>query len=276
MSKILRFILVLLFPSFLFAQVSNVIPNSSSVANASVADLDRWSAFVNPASIVSQTKPSLGFQYENRYLLTELSSKSLMIAYPTSLVDIGFSSSYFGYSLYNEVLVGLGFARNFADKFALGLQFNYQSAYFAPAGRYYGALFPQLGLSLRLSPTVRVGFSTFNPFQAVIKTDLSHKQLASVFSLGSSFQFSDHLSFRLQIDKELSSNYRFAGGIEYSMFGTLVFKLGAYDVGYLVPCIGLETNLKKMNISINTELHPLLGFVSSCSIALRFYKPSSM
>jgi hypothetical protein len=269
MCKNLSFVLFLLFPSFLFAQISNVIPNSFSVANASVADIDRWSAFVNPASIVSLEQPTFGVQYENRFLLSELSTKSLMAAFPTKFVNIGVSGSYFGYTSYNEILLGVGFARNFADKFSLGVQFNYQTAYFASANRYYGALFPQIGLSIRLSPSFQLGFNTFNPFQTKINTELSVKQLASVFSLASTYRFSTDLLIRLQVDKELSSDYRVAGGLEYTMLDILVFKAGAYDIGYLIPCIGIETQLNKFNINLNSELHPLLGLINSCSVVFK-------
>ena len=270
MHNIRLFVFLFCFPVFLSAQLSNVIPNSLSVANASVADLSRWSAFANTASLISFERPSLGFQYENRFFLEELSTKSISFVYPNKLVTIGFSGSYFGYSVYNEILLGLGFARNFSDRFSLGVQFNYQAAYFLPLNRYYAALFPQIGLLVNLSPTFTLGFSTFNPFQTKINTETSSKQLASVFSIGCTYSFSDDLLIRFQIDKELSSTYRFAGGLEYKMADLLVFKAGAYDIGYLVPCIGVETKLRKMNVFINTELHPLLGLISSCSISFMF------
>jgi hypothetical protein len=240
------------------------------VANSSVADISRWSSFVNPASLVSYENLSFGFQYENRYFIDELSTKSISIAYPTKFVDIGFSGSYFGYSAYNEIMIGLGFARNFSDKFNLGVQFNYQTAYFLELNQYYGALFPQIGLTVNLSPTFTLGFSTFNPFQTQIDTEMSSVQLASVFSIGCTYNFSNDLLMRFQLDKELSSTYRFAGGLEYTILELFVFKAGAYDNQYLVPCIGFEISLPKMNLNINTELHPLLGLINSCSLAFSF------
>ena len=42
-------------------------------------------------------------------------AKSIQLALPSNLMNVGVSFSYFGYSLYHEMLCGLGFARNFSD-----------------------------------------------------------------------------------------------------------------------------------------------------------------
>jgi len=266
MNKLIQILVFLLISTNIFSQLSLSIPESNTIANLNVADTRNWSAFSNPSNISYLKNSGFGFQYENRFLLNELSTKSVFANLPTTLVDMALSASYFGYNQYNEILLGIGFARNFSDKFSLGVQFNYSATYFGPEIKYLGVFFPQIGLNLKLSPKFHLGFSTFNPFQQNINSDFSIKRLASVFSLGCEYSFSDDFVFRSQLDKEISSNYRFGAGFDYTMLNFLTVKLGAYTHGYLVSCLCLSTNFGSFSFSYNADFHPLLGLVSIASV----------
>jgi len=257
---------------FAVAQVAPIVPTTTAVANASVADSRHWSAFSNPASIGYVSAINFGFQYENRFFLSELSTKSIDFVLPSRLMSTGISASYFGYSLYNEIMLGIGFSRNFSDKFSLGVQLDYYAAYFAASDKYYGAFFPQIGLNASLTPDFHLGFSTFNPFQSMIKAVDTSKRIPSVFSLGVEYYLSPELNFKAQVDKEISSNFRTALGAEYSLLNFLTVKAGAYHNDYLVPWFGFSTDFASFSFNLNTELHPLLGLVSMASVRYFFKK----
>ena len=181
------FSLFLFFFSFCFAargQVAHVVPSARSVAQTAVADDASWNAFHNPAMLGYIRPVDLSVAYENRYLLKELSTKSIQAGFATPYVNVGASFSHFGYSLYHDMLMGIDVARDFGGKFALGLGFDYYMAYVAATGRYQGALLGRIGLSLRLVDRLVIGFSTFNPFQNNLRMELTTKRLPSVYSLG--------------------------------------------------------------------------------------------
>lgn len=272
MKRILVIYLLFIEISLCSAQISTVVPTSFTIANASVAETHQWSAFSNPASIGYVSNKEFSFQYENRYFIPELSTKSLGFVLPSQLINTSFSASYFGYSLYNEMLFGVGFSRNFSNKFSIGVQLNYLTAYFATPNKYYGALFPQVGLNLSLTPDFHLGFSTFNPFQSVIKSANSQMRLPSVFSLGTEYSFSPEFVLYAQADKEISSNYRLALGVEYSLLDFLTVKAGLYHTDYLVPCFGFKSDFSFFSFNLNEELHPLLGLVSLASLRYTFKK----
>ena len=257
---------------FAVAQVAPIVPTTTAVANASVADSRHWSAFSNPSGIAFTSAMNFGFQYENRYFLSELSTKSIDFVLPSRLISTGISASYSGYSLYNEIMLGIGFSRNFSDKFSLGVQLDYFAAYFAASDKYYGAFFPQIGLNASLTPDFHLGFSTFNPFQSIIKSVDTSKRIPSVFSLGVEYYLSPELNFKAQVDKEISSSFRTALGAEYSLLNFLTVKAGAYHIDYLVPCFGFSTDFASFSFNLNTELHPLLGLVSMASVRYFFKK----
>ncbi|MBP1664580.1 MAG: hypothetical protein H6Q19_1720 [Bacteroidetes bacterium] len=254
------------------AQIAPVAPSASSIADASVAVENNWSAFRNTASLAYIDHLELSMQYENHSIIREMSWKSAQAGLNAKYLNIGLSFSYFGYSLYNEMIAGVGFARNFSDKFSMGLQFNYYTAYFSAGeeSRYRGALLPQAGISSRILPRLSIGFQAFNPFQTNIKTENTQKRIPSVYSFGTNYEFSKNLVWLTQVDKEVSSDFRFATGFEYTMLRQLTVKLGAYGSDYLVPCIGFGLHLDKFHFNLNGELHPLLGLNILANLKYRF------
>lgn len=273
MKKIYTSLFILLaFSCGIFGQIAPVVPSSVSIANTSVAVQNEWSAFQNTAALAHIDKAEASMQFENRFMLKELSTRSIQGAIHTKYANVGLSYSYHGYSLYNEMIGGIGLARNFDDKFSMGVQFNYYTAYFSAAeeSRYRGTVLAQFGISSRIFPKLIVGFHTFNPFQNNIKTENTEKRLPSIFSIGTNYEFADNLVWLTQIDKEVSSNFRFASGFEYAMIEQLTVKLGAYGQDYLVPAIGFGLHLKGFHFNLNTELHPQLGLNTLANLKYRF------
>ena len=252
--------------SFSFAQIPHIIPSPVSIARTSVADTDSWTAFNNPATLGYVESLYVSAAFENRYLLKELSTRSIQAGFSTKQINLGGSFSYFGYSLYHEMLAGIDFARNFSDKFALGVGFDYYFAYFSTDNEYHGALLGRVGISVRLSSDFVLGFSTFNPFQNNIKTDFVTKRIPSVFSLGTAYSFSSDFVWRTQIDKELSSNYRFATGFEYQMQDFINIKLGGYFLENFIPCLGFGLKFSDYSADLNCELNPILGITTMISV----------
>ena len=256
--------------SLSFAQIPHVVPSSVSIANTSVADTDSWTAFSNPATLGYLEKTSISATFENRYLLAELSTRSIQAGFSTKHLNIGGSFSYFGYSLYHEILYGIDFARNFSDKFAMGVGFDYYTVYFEAGNRYHGALLGRVGVFVQLSPDFVLGFSTFNPFQNNIQTEFITKRIPSVFSLGTAYSFSSDFVWRTQIDKELSSNYRFATGFEYRMQDFISVKLGGYFLENFIPCLGFRLKINDYSADVNCELNPILGVTTMISLRYNF------
>ena len=270
MKKIISAFTFILSFQFLHAQISNIIPSSNAIAQTSVADSHNWTAFNNPAMLGYVENPEIGIEFENRYLLSELSTKTCQLALPSNLMNTGLSFSHFGYSLYHEMMFGLGFSRNFSDKFAMGMQFNYYAAFFSASNSYHGAFLPQVGLSVKLSPKFNLAFHSFNPFQINIRTEYVVKRIPSIFSMGTEYFFTPEVVWRTQTDKEVSSNYRVATGFEYQMLQNLNVKLGAYSSDYLVPCLGFGFKTGAFLVDLNCEQHPLLGLNTNAAIKYKF------
>ncbi len=272
LRKFVRILVLLTCTTGLKAQIAPVVPGSATIAGASVAVLSEWNSFQNLPALGHIEGIEVAVQYENRFMLKELSTKSIQAGLNVGYVNIGASFSHQGYSIYNEMLAGIGIARNFDDKFSMGVQFDYYTAYFhaADESRYRGVLLAQFGVASTILPGFTLGFHTFNPFQSNIKTEYTIKRVPSVFSIGTHYAFARNLIWLTQIDKEISSNYRFATGFEYQMVQEFTVKLGAYASDFLVPSIGFGLHLGSFHFHLNGEMHPLLGLNTLGNLRYRF------
>ncbi len=259
MKRILSLLFLFLIIVSVYSQITDIIPTSRSIANTSVARIDIWSAFGNPAALVQTNKLQAAIQFENKSLLPELSTKLIQVAHSNKWVNVGLAFSHFGYSKYNEMLVGLVLARSFGDKFSIGLQGDFYTSYFSDKIKYQSTFIPQVGVVARFTPTFTMGFHAFNPFQQNLKTDYVEKRLPSIFSLGTQLYFFPKVSWLTQIDKEVSSSFRFATGFEWQMVDEVCLKVGGYGSQYFVGCFGLGTSFVGFRFDLNCELHPVLG-----------------
>jgi hypothetical protein len=250
------------------AQIPFTHPGTVSVAGTSVSDIRQWSAFHNPAVLSLTSIPMVGLRVENRYVISALNTQSFSVVYPADFAVTAVSFSRFGFDVYNETTAGIAFARNFSDKICLGLQFNYLTVYQQSMNTHRGTLFPQAGLTIKLSPKTVFGFQTWNPFAASIKNYTIIKRIPSIFSVGISSSVTNDFSFRLQADAETGSGYRFAAAIQYAFSDQFIVQSGLYSHDFLVPCFGFQARLRQFSFDLQAELHPLLGVNTSLGISV--------
>lgn len=258
MKKYILLVLAIV-PLIAVAQLENYISGSLSIAETSVADGRQWTAFHNPANLAYLNSTEFGAIFENRFIIEKLSTKIVQAGISTGKINIGIGFSHFGYSIYHGILSGVALARDFSDRFAIGVSLNYFTNYFVQENRYYGALLGQIGVNIKISDRLNVGFNAFNPFLTNIKTETTGTKLPSVFSLGTRYFFSENIAWRTQIDKDLNANYRFATGFDYYLKNVFTLKLGIYGYDYLIGCLGVGFRFSDFSFDLNAEMHPVLG-----------------
>lgn len=258
----------------LFAQVTTIVPNSYVPANASVSYVEAWLPFHNPAALAHEKVGMVQLQYDNKYITKELSTALVSGCYSNKYVNVGASFSYFGYSIYNEMLVGLTFARSFGEHFSLGIEFDYYTVFFSPTERYRGTLTANIGMQAKVVEKFYISFAAFNPVFSKIKTEFMDKSLPVVFSLGTLYQITEQVDWLVQLDKEVKSPLRWATGVEYRPFKEFLVNVGVYGSDYAVPTLGVGFGFSGFEFRLNTEYHTVLGF--SALGALRYtFQPSA-
>lgn len=269
MKKIAGLWLLICFFSLGHAQIADIIPSSISIANTGVARRDTWSVFGNPGCLRHEAGTFAAIQYENKYLLAELSGKAAHGAWCNRWVNIGAAFTHFGYKEYSDIMAGVCLARSFG-RFTIGLQCNYYAAYFGDETGYRGTVFPQVGMTADITRSLTIGFHAFNPFVQKIKGDWIWKQVPALFSIGTEWRIIEALRWLVQVDKEVSSPLRVATGFEYQAIEQFGVKLGGYGSEYFVPCFGINLLFGGWRFDLNCELHPLLGLNTLGAIRYSF------
>ncbi len=258
--KRLFYISILLLGSVMTAsaQVANVLPSSTSIANTATARHDMWTSFHNPASLVQTHSWQVAAQYENRSLLAELSTSMVQAAYTNPYVNVGIAYSYFGFSRYSEMMAGLTLARRFG-RFSLGLQANFLALYAGDELGYRCTAFPQVGMTIDITELFTLGVQSFNPFVQSIQVSETRRQLPAIYSLGSDYRFYEGIRWLAQVDYDINATFRVATGFEWQAIEQLCIKLGTYYHNYLIGCLGVGLCLQDFCFDLNAELHPVLG-----------------
>jgi len=226
---------------------------------------DLFSPAANPASLAGLRQGAAGIYGERRFLVEELTYYALSTAMRTSSGNFSLNGGYFGFSSYNETVLGLAYARPMGSKIAAGLRFNYYGWRIDGYGSVFAAGF-DAGLLIHLSPRLHSGMSVSNPVGGKFG-GRKDENLPSVYRLGWGFDASPLLHLSAEIVKEDRHAADLRAGLIYKPLPALVTRFGlSASAGSIWGGIGF---LKKgIRIDLLAKTHPQLGW--SPGIMLQF------
>jgi len=252
---------------------------SAALGNASVTLCDFWSVHNNQAGLASFENIAVGFYYENRYLLKELSLKSGAFILPTKSGVFGLSYNHFGYSLYNESKLGLAYGRSFGKYFSAGIQLDYLHTKIAEDYGSKSTFTFEIGIRSNLSEKLTIACHVFNPIGAKISKDLDEK-IPVIIKLGASYAISEKLLIAIEIEKDLEYKPLIRGGIEYKIIEQAFVRIGystlpstsgsdSFSIAS-VYSFGFGLNFKKLAIDVSSTVHQVLGWSPQVSMIYKF------
>ena len=163
---------------------------------------------------------------------------------------------YFGFSDYNETLIGLAYGRKLGTKVDIGVQFDYNSLQIAGYGKTSAINF-QLGTLLRLSEELHAGFHAYNPVGGKFGNDKQEK-LASVYTMGLGYEASDKFFISAEIQKEENRPVNVNAMLQYKFLPQLFLRGGVATATSIVYG-GIGLQLKAFRLDITVSQHPQLG-----------------
>ena len=247
---------------------STIGGSDAGLGFANVTCSDLWSLQNNQAGAASIQHFSIGTFYENRFMLKELSYKAAAIACPTKSGVFGLTTSYFGYSQYNETSLGLAYAKKLGKNISAGICFDHLSVHIAEPYGNKSVITFEVGLLAKITEKLTAGIHIFNPASARL-TDYADERIPTIFRFGFSYSFSKIVILNTEYEKSLNQNPSFKAGLEYHpvkemfmradiMTNPVAFKLGA-GVKY-----------KKIKLDFATSVHQILGYSPAISMIYEF------
>lgn len=223
-----------------------------------------WSSFHNQATLAQNNSLSLGLNYENRFGLKELGTRTAGIRIPAGNASLGVVYSHFGYTDYRREMTGLACGLKLSDIISAGVQVDYYSE--KTTGEYSDnhSVTCEAGLSILPSENVTVGIHIFNP----IPNSLRKSYMPSTLRIGAATNLNSSLFTGIEAEMSSGSKLIIRTGFEYEAMKRLWLRGGfttnnnsfSFGLGYL-------TKIVQTDISFST--HEKLGITSSVSFIFK-------
>jgi len=241
----------------------------AGMGRTSVALTDFWGVQNNQAGIALIDKINIGICYENRFLINRLSTKDMAIVVPTKIGVLGASFNYFGYSLYNDMKIGLTYARSFSPYFRVGLQLDYLMT---SLGDNYGTknnVTFELGVQSDVTKNLTIGAWVYNPIQVKL-ANYNNEKIPAIFRLGLTWQIIKGFLVSVEAEKNTGiTPILLRGGLEYGIHDKFFFR-GGFSTYQEIFSMGFGMKFKFLRLDISAVMHQSLGFSPQASIIVMF------
>jgi hypothetical protein len=241
---------------------------ASGISNASVTYSDIWAVSYNQAGLAEIKHFTVAMNYENRFMIPELSVKSFALGIPSKSGVFGLSYYYNGYSKFNEDKIGIAYSKSIGRSFSIGIQFDYLYTHFAAEYGAKGSVASEIGMKAQPVKNLYVGIHVFNPGNSKIKRTYNEK-IPTIFKSGLAYDFSGKVYLSAEIEKDNFNKTKFKTGLEYRISKCLVLRTGL--AAYLGEnSFGIGYYVKKLKIDLAYSNNRILGMTSAASICFEF------
>jgi len=240
----------------------------AGMANASVCLSDFWAVQNNQAALAGLRTITAGAFYENRFLVKELSLKSAAFILPVKSGVFGLTTSYFGYSLYNETKTGVSFSKQLGKWLSAGVQLDYLTVHLGDNYGKKNAFTFEAGILASLTKDLTFGFHVFNPVQVKLSGDYPER-IPAVIRTGFSYAFSEKVLAALEIEKNSNEKQQFKAGLEYKVIQSAYIRAGI-ATNPTMESFGFGLDFKNFTIDFASSVHQVLGFSPQASVIYHF------
>lgn len=225
-----------------------------------------WSSFHNQALLAEYNSFSFGFNYENRFSLKELGTRSAGVIFNSGKASLGGVYSNFGNADYKRDMAGVASALKLSEKISAGVQVDFFSE--RTSGEYDNnkALTFETGLLIKPTESLRLGIHLFNPLPNSIRKSYMPARL----NIGAGGKLSSTLFVAAETEMSSGRELIFKTGFEYEAAKKFWLRAGfctehnsfSFGLGYLA---------KFVLIDIAFSTHEQLGITSSASLIFKIH-----
>ena len=239
-----------------------------SLSNSDVAlSNDVFSLFNNPAGLSQMNWREVGVYYSPApFGLSELANGFVAYHEPTPIGSFAVGGMSYGFELYRESKLSLGYSYNYLNKFFAGITINYQTVSIQNYGND-GAIFLNLGGLAYVSNILRLGFSIQNINRASFGND--DDQIPMIFNTGFSYDVVDEMTLNFAVEKDIKYKASLQFGISYDIIEYLSLRTGfSNEPSKFSAGIGINYTMFSLDYALFT--HNDLGLTHQAGVILSF------
>jgi hypothetical protein len=225
-----------------------------------------WASFHNQALLPDHNSFSFGFNYENRFNLKELGTRTAGIILNSGKTSIGAVYSNFGNKDYKRDMAGIASALKLSDKISAGVQVDFFSE--RTSGEYDNnqAVTFEAGLLIKPNESIRIGVHLFNP----LPNSLQKTYMPARLNIGAGGELSSSLFAGIEAEMSTGLEPIFRTGFEYEA-GKKIWLRGGFSTEHNSFSFGLGYLAKFVRIDLAFSTHELLGVTSSASLIFKIH-----
>ncbi|MGC1392585.1 MAG: hypothetical protein WA816_16240 [Bacteroidales bacterium] len=224
-----------------------------------------WSSFHNQAALAYNNSFSFGFNYENRFNISELGTRSLGLTIPAGKASLGAVYSHFGYKDFNRDVAGLACGMKLSNKISAGLQVDYFSERTSDECNNQSVTC-EAGLLITPTENTRFGIHIFNP----VPNSLRKTFLPMSLRIGVGTYLNKLLFAGVETEMSSGSNLIVRTGFEYEAVKKLWLR-GGFSSDNNSFSFGLGWLIKIVQIDLGFVTHERLGVTSSVSLIFKIH-----
>ena len=244
-----------------------------SMANSDVALAnDVFSIFGNPAGLSQINWREVGIYYSPApFGLTELSNGYIAYSEPFSFGSLSIGGMTYGFDLYRESKLVLGYSYNYENILFAGISVNYHNYSIQNYGST-GTFYLNAGGLVYILDELRWGFYVDNLNKATVAE--IDDQIPMVIVTGLSYDIINDFSLNFALEKDIRYNPSFKFGIEYDLIEYLSLRAGtSNEPSRFTAGIGINYSLFSLDYAFFT--HQDLGLSHQAGIIISFGKEGS-
>ena len=241
-----------------------------SLSNSDVAlSNDVFAVFNNPAGLSQFNWREIGIYYSPApFGLSELSNGYVAYAEPFSFGTVALGGMTYGFELYRESKISLGYSYNYENKFFAGLAVNYHSFSIQNYGNS-NAFYLNLGGLAYITHQLRWGFAITNLNRASIGNE--DDQIPIIFSTGFSYDLIKTLTINLAVEKDIRYKPSVQFGLDYNIIEYLALRVGFQnEPARYAAGIGINYSIISLDYAVFT--HQDLGLTHQAGLIISFGK----
>ena len=267
MRKVFTLCLLLILNSIAYTQYS---PGARqiSMANSDVALAnDVFSIFNNPAGLSQLNWREVGIYYSPApFGLTELSNGYVAYNEPFDFGSISIGGMTYGFELYRESKIALGYSYNYENILFAGATVNYHSFSIQNYGST-SAIYFNIGGLVYILDELRWGFAVSNLNRASI-ADIDD-QIPMILATGFSYDILQNFSLNFSLEKDISFDPSVQFGIEYDIIEYISLRAGtSNDPSRFTAGLGINYSIFSLDYAFFT--HQDLGLTHQAGLKLSF------
>jgi len=242
---------------------------AQSMAGASCALTGNWSVFGNEAGLAEVKHVGVAGSFQNRFLVSELSSRVILFALPIQASVFAVSYSQFGKIPFRQERISLAYARGICTKLRFGFQFSRYGLYLAEENHSEYTYGLEVGVQYVPSGKFTLGLHVTNPYQTGIKLSSETYRYDSKITLGAFCQVSADFGWALEAENCLDDHFVLKSGFEYEVLNQLFIRAGISGKPYQLSA-GFGFRVQKVLVDFGTSYNQYLGNSPSVSFQYQF------